>query len=231
MSEESTQMSDFEIRGLTRTKRWDYENAYHWFSDSSRLGKVLAQYEIYKKLVGIPGNVFEFGVFKGNSLIRLATFREILESQDSRRIVAFDLFGKFPKDNLSKKSDLAFVKDFVDKAGDGLSSDEINRILNEKGFRNFDLVEGDVFVTVPEFIESNPQTRVSLLHLDLDTYEPTRFVLENLIPRVVPGGIVMVDDYGSVEGATLAVDEFVSGNGWKLESMPHYSVPAFFTKN
>ena len=42
----------------------------------------------------------------------------------------------------------------------------------------------------------------------MDIYDPTKFVLENLWDRVVPGGIVMLDDYNYIEGGTRAIDEF-----------------------
>jgi hypothetical protein len=50
--------------------------------------------------------------------------------------------------------------------------------------------------------------RIALLRLDTDFYESTKAELEILWDRVVPGGVVILDDYGSWGGAKLAVDEF-----------------------
>lgn len=75
---------------------FDYENGFILTSEPYRLGKILAHYEIYKKIVNLPGDVFELGVFKGNSLIQFATFRHLLENDKSRKIVGFDIFGYFP---------------------------------------------------------------------------------------------------------------------------------------
>ncbi len=51
---------------------------------------------------------------------------------------------------------------------------------------------------------------IALLRLDGDLYHSTRVCLEHLYPRVVPGGFVVVDDYGRYEGCTRAVDEYLA---------------------
>ena len=103
---------NLEIRGLNSDQVWDYENAYHWFSHPSRIGKMFAHYEIYKKIVDIPGHVVELGVYKAASMIRWLTLREILESQFSRKVIGFDSFGKFPVANLDLQDDLNFINKF-----------------------------------------------------------------------------------------------------------------------
>ena len=67
------------IRNLDSKKIWDYENGFYWFSSQSRINKLLSHYELYKKIINIPGHIFEFGVYKAASLIRLASFRSSLE--------------------------------------------------------------------------------------------------------------------------------------------------------
>ena len=51
-----------------------------------------------------------------------------------------------------------------------------------------------------------------MLHLDLDVYQPTLFALNNFKDRIVKNGIILVDDYNIVDGATKAVDEFLIEN-------------------
>ncbi|MEJ2758430.1 MAG: TylF/MycF/NovP-related O-methyltransferase [Anaerolineales bacterium] len=64
----------------------------------------------------------------------------------------------------------------------------------------------------------------------MDVYKATQCVLENLFDRVVPGGIVMLDDYASAEGETKAVDEFIAGKDYKVEKLPYAVTPAFIRK-
>jgi hypothetical protein len=73
---------------------------------------MLAHFEIYKLILGLPGDIFELGVLKGASLIRWATFRTMLENDTSRAIVGFDAFGPFPINGLSMAQDVEFIKKF-----------------------------------------------------------------------------------------------------------------------
>jgi hypothetical protein len=221
-----------EIRGLESSKVWDYENGYYWFSANNRMGKMIAHYELYKRVLGLAGDVLELGVYKGASLVRWATFRDLLEAGHSRRIVAFDAFGTFPKDAIEKPEDQQFIDRFESAGGDGLSPDEIQDILRGKGIaEGVDIVAGDVRATLSTYIESRPALRIALLHLDMDVYEPTKYALEQLWDRIVPGGVVVVDDYNAVAGATEAVDEFMQSRGiGKIEKLPISHVPAFITK-
>ncbi len=218
------------VRGLEKDNVWDYENGFYWFSHNSRLNKMLAHYELYKSIVGLPGHIFELGVYKGASLIRLATFRDSLENDFSRKIIGFDAFGEFPTDGLKVEDDLKFVERFEQAGGHGLSREELHGLLVSKGFENFSLVKGNVFDTLPSYLEENPETRLAFLHLDMDVKEPTDFALEMLYERVVPGGLIVFDDYNAVAGETLSVDNFVRQHGLKIEKLPFYHVPAFIRK-
>ena len=72
------------------------------------------------------------------------------------------------------------------------------------------LVDGDIEESVPRFCKENSGLRISLLHVDCDLYKPTKVALECLWPRIVPGGVVVFDDYGvrPWEGESTATDEY-----------------------
>jgi hypothetical protein len=206
---------------------WEAENSFYLASHPSRIGKALAHYEIYKEIVNLPGAVVECGVFKGASLVRLATFRHLLENDDARHLIGFDAFGKFPSENLQLQADQAFVERYEEQAGHGISPDDLKSLMTRKGFSNIELIEGDVLSTVTSYVSANEQLRIALLHLDMDVYEPTRHCLQMLHSRMVPGGIIMFDDYGAVAGATQAIDEFVRAHDLDLEKAEFYYTPAF----
>ncbi|MCB2074519.1 MAG: class I SAM-dependent methyltransferase [Novosphingobium sp.] len=218
------------MRGLERTENRSYENGFYWFSETGRIAKLLAHHELYRSIMDLPGDVFELGVYKAASLIRFATFRSLFENDQSRKIVGFDAFGSFPRDGLALDSDLSFIDRFEEAGGDGLTQEEVSILLDDKGFSNIALEAGNVFDTLPSYLARYPATRLALLHLDMDVQEPTAFALELLWDRIVPGGLVVIDDYNAVAGATDAVDEFISARGLKLEKLGHYYVPAFIRK-
>jgi hypothetical protein len=218
------------IRNLSQDNAWDYENGFYWFSHKTRINKMLAHYELYKSILDLPGHIFELGVYKGASLVRLATYRDALENDYSRKIVGFDAFGEFPTEGLNVKDDLEFIDSFETTGGYGLDIEEVSTLLNLKGFENFQLIKGNVFDTLPAYLETNSETRLSFLHLDMDVKEPTDFALEILYERVVPGGLIVFDDYNAVAGETISVDDFSRKHKLKIEKLPFYNVPSFIRK-
>ena len=217
--------------GFDTDKCWDYENGFYLTSHVTRLSKMLAQYELYKSIVGLPGHVVECGVYKGASLLRFATFREILENPYSRKIIGFDIFGRFPAGG-EDAANTAFVRRFSAEGGDGISREALIEVLSHKGFENVELVEGDICSTVPQYVTEHPELKVALLHIDVDVYRPTQVILDQLFERVVHRGLVVMDDYGTVPGETRAVDEFLQKAGrepW-IEKLPISHIPAYMRK-
>lgn len=217
-----------QIFGFDVENKWDYENGYYLTSDFGRLAKAIAHYELYKSIVGLPGQIIECGVYKGASLIRFATYREILESPVSRKIIGFDAFGAFPAPDGG--DDIDFVRRFEADGGDGISEDEMRKVLSQKGFQNFELIRGDVIETIPSYLERHSELKIALLHVDVDVYQPTVAILEHLFDRVVRGGVVVFDDYSTVAGETNAVDEFLDGTSMVVEKLPISHVPSFVRK-
>ena len=217
-----------EIFGFSVDQQWDYENGYHLISHPSRIAKMLAHYELYKSIVNLPGEVIECGVYKGASLVRFATFRHALEAQESRKIIGFDAFGKFPPQE--EPDDKAFIEYFESDGGDGISIDGMHEIFAHKQFGNYELVAGDVSDTIPNYLEQHPELRIALLHIDVDVYKPTRDILHHLFDRIVPNGLLVLDDYGVVAGETRAVDEFIEQRKVTVEKLPYYLRPAFIRK-
>ncbi len=221
---------DLTIRGLQRSKVWDYENGFYWFSHPTRLNKMLAHYDLYRSIVNLPGDVFELGVYKGASLVRFATFRNLLENDFSRKVVGFDAFGKFPTENLTSQADLTFIEDFEQEGGDGLSKDEVEKVFESKKFQNVFLNQGNIFDALPLYLEQHPETRIALLHLDMDVKEPSAFALDLLYDRVVPNGLIVLDDYNVVAGGSEAIDDFIAKHKLRIDKTTHYRMPAYIRK-
>lgn len=217
--------------GFETHKSWDYENGFYLTSPVSRLSKALAQYELYKMVVSVPGHIVECGVYKGASFVRFATFREILESPYSRKLIGFDAFGEFPESG-EGVFDQAFVRKFSAEGGDGIARDALLDVLSHKGIHNVELIEGDICETVPKYLRDHPELKIALLHVDVDVYHPAKVVLEHLFDSVVAGGLVVFDDYGTVEGETRAVDEFfrAAQTKWIIQKLPISHIPAYIRK-
>lgn len=210
-------------------KKWDYENGFYLTCETSRIGKFLNHLEIYQQIIDLPGDILEFGVYKGSSIVRLLSFRDLSENASSRKVFGFDIFGKFPEE-LELESDRKFVQQFEGAGGYGISRDELDSHLQRKGFRNYELIEGDILQTTREYLQKNSSGKIALLHIDVDVYEPTKVILESLWHRVVKGGILMLDDYGTVEGETRAVDEFFKGQDVLIRKPKYNYIPSYIIK-
>src|SRR5215218_9639980 len=78
-------------------------------------------------------------------------------------------------------------------------------------------VAGPVEETLPD---AAPE-QIAILRLDTDWYASTRHELEVLEPRLAPGGVLIVDDYGHWSGARKAVDEYFSGRRILLDRIDY----------
>ena len=205
-------MANYTLKNIKEDLVWESENIFYLKSTTERLGKCLAHYEIFKMIYNVPGDIVELGVFKGVSLSRWATFCNLLENEKSRSIYGFDDFGAFTtqKETLDKD----FIKSWADEAGShGIDNKELEKIFEEKNINNVYTVKGDILKTIPEFLLSKPQLKISILHIDVDVYIPTKFALETMFENVTRGGIILLDDYATTRsGATKAIDEFLSNN-------------------
>ena len=95
---------------------FEYENGFYATSTEARFGKFIAHYELYKRIVTLPGVIVECGLFKGNSFFRLAHFRDLLESRYSRKLIGFDIFGAFPDTDFEDDKKYLQKNRDVDKA-------------------------------------------------------------------------------------------------------------------
>ena len=187
---------------------WKYENLFYLTSKKLRLLKIIDQYEVYKKILDLKGDIVECGVFKGASLIRLLTFRDLFENNKKRKIYGFDNFGKFPrpKDGKNLKQDKIFAKSHDKIAGKGISKENLSKYLKNK------------------------KIKIALLHLDVDIYKPTHFILEKLYNNVVRGGIILLDDYKHIDGATLAVNDFFKKKNVDIIKISKLGRPSYIVK-
>ena len=209
---------------------FSYENDFYLSCNPQRIGKLLAHYELYKQVLNLPGAIVECGVFKGASFSIFAIFRELFENSYSRKIIGFDIFGKFPETNFDPDK---VVRDkFIQNAGENSISEEhlIKVLENKKCSQNVELVSGDIVKTVPLYVQEHPELKVSLLNLDTDIYEPAVAILENLWPKIIPGGILVLDDYGVFPGETKAVDDFFSTQKVDILKFPFCMTPCYIIK-
>jgi hypothetical protein len=181
-------------------------------------------YGLYKALEyiskhQIQGDLVECGVFKGLSPMMMAHFLKN-RSDFSRKIYLYDTFEGMTAatsadvDMLSGKTAKEEVADVKGRDWNTWccgTLEEVQKNVWETGYPKDKLifVKGKVEETIPQVIPE----QISLLRLDTDWYESTAHELQYLFPRLVRGGILILDDYGHWQGAKKAADEYFAKTG------------------
>lgn len=158
------------------------------------------------RINSIEGDVVECGVWKGGMSAGMAM---VLEGR--RSFWLFDSFEGLPD---AKEIDGETALDWQqDKDGDTYydnctaNEKEAIEIMAMTGAEDVKIVRGWFNQTLKA--KDMPKD-IALLRLDGDWYESTMVCLEALFPKVVEGGMVIIDDYYTWDGCSKAVHDFLS---------------------
>jgi hypothetical protein len=172
----------------------------------------------------VPGEVVECGVWRGGSMQAVARTLLNLSAAD-RDLHLYDTFEGMPapseKDRrlggasaqelMESGPRPALVKAIADledvRAGMARTGYPADRIHYHPG-------------KVEDTLPGAAPDRIALLRLDTDWYESTKHELEHLYDRLVPRGVLIIDDYDYWEGSRKAVDEFITTTGAQLLLVP-----------
>jgi len=191
------------------------------------LKRFLAMYEIFKLVLPVKGSIVECGVYRGFSLMTWAKLSTILEPENlTRRIYGFDSFGGFPSVGPADRKGFGSAEPGeFETVG---SYEELTQLVREYDRDRFlgqipkvQLICGDATKTIPEFIEQHSHLLVSLLYLDFDLYEPTKAALENFLPRMPKGALLVFDELDNPlwPGETMALLGTLSINRLKINRL------------
>jgi O-methyltransferase len=152
------------------------------------------------------GCVVECGVWRGGMSAGIA---EILGP--SRHYYLFDSFeGLPPAQDIDGVAARAYQQNPESPSYHENCKAEMafaERAMALSGAAKVTLRKGWFSVTLPGFV---PDEGIALLRLDGDWYESTMQCLESLYQHVVPGGLIIIDDYYYWEGCAKAVHDFLS---------------------
>jgi hypothetical protein len=171
--------------------------------------------KMYATISAIEGDVVECGVGKGRTMLYLA-FSSFIESK-KRKVWGFDSFEGFPEPAPEDKSYRNPQKGDWSDTSVEMVLGQLRRAGIPSDFiaTNVSLVKG----FFPETFKQFPQTKIALLHVDVDLYQSYKDVLEYFYPYVVENGLILFDEYNEEKwpGAKQAVDEFLKEQGQTLQ--------------
>lgn len=162
----------------------------------------------------LPGMMLECGTARGGSAIVMAAAKA-----PDRHLAVHDVFGLIPPPSEKDGED---VHNRYEKIVDGRATgrggeayygyrDDLYTEVRESFARHGFAVEDSHVDLVRGLFEDTilGDEPVAVAHLDGDWYESTRTCLERVVPRLVPGGRLVIDDYHYWSGCRTAVDEFL----------------------
>ncbi len=204
--------------------------------------RFLAHHELFRLTLDVPGDIAEFGVFRGAGLMTWANFLESYAIGDRTKIVfGFDNWKGFtelsPEDGgeelTLQKTPQGFSPDaYFDELKNAIRIFDADRFIPWKA--RIKLVEGNIEETAPTFVKDHPGVRFSLVHFDCDLYKPTLAALTAIWPILSRGAVVLFDEYSihTWAGETRAVDEFLADKPEiRVKTLPWTNTPAgYFIK-
>jgi hypothetical protein len=176
---------------------YDSYNNIMFSSDTFVFNKMVKRIEIYNIIKDLPGDILEFGVFKGAGIALFLKLKAMYEPNSSMKVIGFDYFDPdmlFSKLDGLNNSNMNLVINRVNKTD--LSLDSVDSKLSIYA-NNYTLIKGDAVVKSNEYDKNNPGARIKMLYMDLDVGEPTYHILRTLWNKVVKGGIIVFDEYAA----------------------------------
>jgi O-methyltransferase len=173
---------------------------------------------IYAVKNEMPGAFVECGVWRGGNSILASSIFDFFGAKN--HVFLFDTFDGMTSPTVQDTSPFlgsaSKVQAAIEESGDkwcAATQAEVQDSFQRLGvgMDRCIFVEGDVLNTLSE--AGNLPVSVSVLRLDTDYYESTKVELEILWPRLLPRGILLLDDYGFWDGQRKAVDEFFDSRG------------------
>ena len=171
----------------------------------------------------IEGDIVECGVYQGD--FEYIWIQELIKHNKVRDIYMYDTFKGLVEpsehDYTCKDSKLysmnsidvhnSWKNQIIDKNTNNwcfAPLDFVKKRLESIGYPQDKLhyIVGDVMETLKD--KTNIPKKISILRLDTDWYESSKYELEQMYDNVVTGGIIIFDDYYHWDGQRRAVDDY-----------------------
>lgn len=159
----------------------------------------------------LPGDFVECGVenaITSTQIVNYLNFKNI-----DKQFYLYDTFGGIP-DSYMRKIEITDINHY-DKNVDA----NYNKICKRFApYKNIHITKGQL----PESLDVICPEKIAFLHMDLCNYPSEYDLLEILLPKIVPGGIVLFQNYGL---ATYGVYEIQHAKYLKERSLQILELP------
>jgi len=203
----------------------DWLTNLYLYQPATILAKTLYANELFQRVMHLPGDIFELGVWWGANISLFANLRTVYEPYNrARKVVGFDTFTGYPE-LASGDRPSEHMQEGLYGVGTEYRS-HLEAVLDAHEaegpsplVRKYELVEGLVEQTLPQYFIDNPQCFVALAYVDLQTYEGTKAALIAIKPHLMPGSVLAMDELTvrDYQGEAIAFREVFGATGYKIE--------------
>ncbi len=157
------------------------------FVGSVNIARELFFYELYKKVLNLSGHICEVGTYKGASFMLWAKLIKIFEPYNMTQVYGFDWFeGMKPGDSDDANQLGGYKADYK----------TLKNLIDWQGLDNIAILEKmDVTKKLEPYIADRPYLRFKLIFIDCGIKDVLEASLHALWPRLVQGGVLILDHY------------------------------------
>ena len=185
---------------------WPIVDSWPLYAGLSNLSRNLAIIDLIRSTLNVPGDLAEFGSWNGSNLLLISKILKLYNPYCNKVVHSFDSFEGLTtfdeKDGIAKKSDGSY-------AGNLEILNEIIELYDLKD--DIKLHIGLIQDTLPKYLSENPNASFSFIYADTDLYEPTSIICSNLVDYLMPGGLIVFDQWNDPRwpGEGIAANEFL----------------------
>jgi len=169
------------------------------------------------RVSGLRGDFVELGTWRGGSA--KIVMESLLEShlENVPHCWLFDSFTGMPDptehDRIIDGKHASEYKHLGMPDDDSKTYDICCKYLSHVDYpkTHLHIIKGMFEDTFPVY--ENEISEISILHVDCDWYDSVKQSLNTFYDKTVIGGYIILDDYGTWDGARKAVDEFLLNRG------------------
>lgn len=220
----------------TSQELFDSFNKFIFSADTKVFAKLVARTNLFNRVISVPGDIVECGVFKGSGIFSWLKLKKVLAPNSFKKVMGFDFFDTNALVDGLTGIDKETMKHLFESRNFTLDvsyKDVLENMIREAGFddSDFELIRGNICDTSYDTVNKRPGFKISLLYMDLDLDVPTYEALTAFWPCVSKGGIVVFDEYGYHQWSESAgVDRFAKEHNLEVKPLDFRAPTAYIIK-
>ncbi len=165
----------------------DFISQFPIFVGHVNLGRYLFLYDLYKKVENLNGHIADVGTYKGASFLFFSKLVRLFESHSTTQVHGFDWFeGMKPSKADDKRVEGKYVGSY----------EMLMELINMQKLNDISIIHKmDVTKELANFLNDHPHLRFKVVYMDIGIKNVLEVALKQLWPRIVNGGILILDHY------------------------------------